>query len=402
MPVISARFTGSKLVGRDFQLWVQLVDEFGAALRLVGLADRLGGCAQAVERTQESAVGLVPPAHVARAAPSRLPQPVEPAVIADTEVRVRLDVVASEPTELRPRIADSGASARTRRRRRRAGPPPASRARRAALRARRRIREASTVSGIPPGEKPMSVITAGWYGTTGPSVSLTGWRTTDARRPRSRSRRPGSCWCGTRSPRTPVRCCRAGCPESTCPTRASVRPTPTAQRLAKLPIAAVYASPIERTTQTAKQIAAHHGIEVHRAPRCHRSRLRRLDRRQDRGARQDRRVEGRAGRAVACEVPERRDDSGDAVAHGRRARRGRCAPSPRDGGRGEPRRPDQVGDRALQRHASRPVPARACVARVRHGVRLPHLRRDDGEVQRHRRPRRPASRTREREARDRS
>ena len=36
----------------------------------------------------------------------------------------------------------------------------------------------------------------------------------------------------------------------------------TAQRLAKLPIAAVYASPIERTTQTAQQIAAHHALDV--------------------------------------------------------------------------------------------------------------------------------------------
>jgi probable phosphomutase (TIGR03848 family) len=36
----------------------------------------------------------------------------------------------------------------------------------------------------------------------------------------------------------------------------------TAQRLSKLPIAAVYASPIERTTQTATQIAARHGLEV--------------------------------------------------------------------------------------------------------------------------------------------
>jgi probable phosphomutase (TIGR03848 family) len=35
-----------------------------------------------------------------------------------------------------------------------------------------------------------------------------------------------------------------------------------AQRLAKLPVAAVYASPIERTTQTAQQIAAHHALEV--------------------------------------------------------------------------------------------------------------------------------------------
>src|SRR5436305_13890690 len=36
----------------------------------------------------------------------------------------------------------------------------------------------------------------------------------------------------------------------------------TAQRLAKLPIAAVYASPIERTTQTAQRIAAHHRLAV--------------------------------------------------------------------------------------------------------------------------------------------
>src|ERR1700752_2824297 len=35
-----------------------------------------------------------------------------------------------------------------------------------------------------------------------------------------------------------------------------------AQRLAKLPIAAVYASPIERTTQTAQRIATLHGLDV--------------------------------------------------------------------------------------------------------------------------------------------
>jgi probable phosphoglycerate mutase len=35
-----------------------------------------------------------------------------------------------------------------------------------------------------------------------------------------------------------------------------------ATRLAKLPIAAIYASPIERTTQTAQRIAAHHAIDV--------------------------------------------------------------------------------------------------------------------------------------------
>lgn len=40
----------------------------------------------------------------------------------------------------------------------------------------------------------------------------------------------------------------------------------TAQRLAKLPIAAVYASPIERTTQTAQQIALHHALDVQPLP----------------------------------------------------------------------------------------------------------------------------------------
>jgi probable phosphoglycerate mutase len=40
----------------------------------------------------------------------------------------------------------------------------------------------------------------------------------------------------------------------------------TAQRLAKLPVAAVYASPIERTTQTAQQIAAQHALDVQPLP----------------------------------------------------------------------------------------------------------------------------------------
>ena len=39
-----------------------------------------------------------------------------------------------------------------------------------------------------------------------------------------------------------------------------------ATRLAKLPIAAIYASPIERTTQTAQRIAAHHSMDVSPLP----------------------------------------------------------------------------------------------------------------------------------------
>ena len=40
----------------------------------------------------------------------------------------------------------------------------------------------------------------------------------------------------------------------------------TADRLAKLPVAVVYASPIERTTQTAEEIAARHGLDVQPLP----------------------------------------------------------------------------------------------------------------------------------------
>ncbi len=36
----------------------------------------------------------------------------------------------------------------------------------------------------------------------------------------------------------------------------------TAKRLANLPVGVIYASPIERTTQTAHRIAAHHGLDV--------------------------------------------------------------------------------------------------------------------------------------------
>jgi probable phosphoglycerate mutase len=38
------------------------------------------------------------------------------------------------------------------------------------------------------------------------------------------------------------------------------------ERLAKLPVAIVYASPIERTTQTAAAVAEHHGLEVQALP----------------------------------------------------------------------------------------------------------------------------------------
>ena len=298
-------------------------------------------------------------------------------MVADAEVRVRLDVVARELRRAAPTRRGSAASARTRRRPRRAG------LRSGCASAARSASSASsgsgssTVSGGPPGEKPTSVIASGcvrdrapvsWLPMTEPEARpMTDDRGRRPKQPRStsRSRRRGSCSCGTRSPRTPVRCCRAGCPASTSPRRASGRPRPPPQRLAKLPIAAVYASPIERTTQTAQLHRRAPRPRGAAAARRDRSRLRRLDRRQDRRPREDRRVEGRAGRAVARAVPGRRVDPRDAGAHGRRARRGRRRASARDGRRREPRRSDQVGDRALHRHAPRPVPAGARVARRR-------------------------------------
>ena len=54
------------------------------------------------------------------------------------------------------------------------------------------------------------------------------------------------------------------------------------ERLAPVPVAAVYASPIERTTQTAELIAKHHGLAGAAAPRRDRGRLRRVDRREAR------------------------------------------------------------------------------------------------------------------------
>src|SRR5690606_27017958 len=81
---------------------VELAEEQGAALGFVGLADGLGRRAQAVERAQEPAILLVAPADVAGSPPPARPQAVEAPVVADPEVRVALDVVASERAEPGP------------------------------------------------------------------------------------------------------------------------------------------------------------------------------------------------------------------------------------------------------------------------------------------------------------
>ena len=106
MPVMSARFKPATLLGSAVPAGVQLVQELVAPLRLVDLADGLRRRPQTFERAQEAAVGLVVPPDVSRSAPARLAQAVEAAVIADAEVRVRLDVVARELPEPRPRVEE--------------------------------------------------------------------------------------------------------------------------------------------------------------------------------------------------------------------------------------------------------------------------------------------------------
>src|SRR5262245_54599777 len=103
MPVMRARFMSMCLRGKPSRLpalpgpfRVELTEELGAAQLLVFLADRARRPPEAVERAQEPLVGRVAPADIARAAPPRLAQPVEAAVVADAEVRVGLDIVAGE------------------------------------------------------------------------------------------------------------------------------------------------------------------------------------------------------------------------------------------------------------------------------------------------------------------
>ena len=213
--------------------------------------------------------------------------------------------------------------------------------------------------------------------------------TTPAERP---SRRRGSCSCGTRSPRTPARCSRAACPASISPTRVVGQAEAAADRLAKLPIAAIYASPIERTTQTAQAIAAHHGLEVLPLPGVIEA---------DYGDWTGGKIADLAKtdewKVVQVAPSRARFPGGESIREMQartveRARRPRRRAPARDRRRRQPRRSDQVGDRALHGHAPRPVPAGTCRAGVGHGVRLPRVRRAAREVQRHRRPRRPPPR----------
>jgi hypothetical protein len=75
-----------------------------APLCFIELSDPPRHVGQASQRAQETAVGLISPTHVATAAPPTGAQRIQPAVVADAVVGVRLHVVATKVSELRPAV----------------------------------------------------------------------------------------------------------------------------------------------------------------------------------------------------------------------------------------------------------------------------------------------------------
>ena len=163
------------------------------------------------------------------------------------------------------------------------------------------------------------------------------------------------------------------------------------ERLAGLPVAVVYASPIERTTQTAEAVAQHHGLTVQPLPGVIEADYGEWTGGKLVGPGQDRSLEDGAAGAVARAVPRRRVAGRDADRAWSRALEAVVARPPgRAGGRRVARRPDQGRDRALHRGPPRPLPADRGVAGVGHGVRAVGPRRSHAQVQRHRLSRRAA------------
>ena len=221
-------------------------------------------------------------------------------------------------------------------------------------------------------------------------------RRADRRRPTAPSRRAdhGSCSCATRSPRRPGPMLSGRTPGIDLSEKGGGQAEALGERLAALPIAAVYASPIERTTQTA---AAHR-----RAPRARGAAAARRASRPTtasgpaaRSPTSPRPTCGRTvqRRAVARALPRRRVDRARCRrAWSPRSRRSSPTTRARSSWSCVARRPDQGRDRALHRHAPRPVPAHRRVAGVGHRVRASaRTARDAREVQRHRRARRAAA-----------
>ena len=119
----------------------------------------------------------------------------------------------------------------------------------------------------------------------------------------------------------------------------------------------VYASPLERTRETAAPVAAALGLAGPGGPRADRVRLRRVDREGAQEAHEAARVGHRAALPERLPLSRRRVLCRHAGRHGRDDGRPADPPPRRERRGGLPRRPDQGGRRRRPRHPPRPVPA---------------------------------------------
>lgn len=85
-------------------MWIQLQQEGRAALRFVGLTDLCSHPAEPVQTAEETTVGRMLPADVARATPTVGPKRVQTPVISHAVRAVALDRVTAEVAELGPRL----------------------------------------------------------------------------------------------------------------------------------------------------------------------------------------------------------------------------------------------------------------------------------------------------------
>ena len=76
------------------------------------------------------------------------------------------------------------------------------------------------------------------------------------------SRARSSFWCATGRRRRRAGCCRGGPRDCICPTAGRAQAERVAERLAGLPVDAVYSSPLERACETAEPTAARTGLDV--------------------------------------------------------------------------------------------------------------------------------------------
>ena len=248
------------------------MQELAAASLLVDLADLTRALAQAVERAEETAVRLVPPAHVPRTTPARLPEAIEAAVVTDAGVRVTLHRVARELSESSPTVEEPRPPGHDRSDC--VAPLGVGRVEGVGERGQhlRWIRVEHGLRKPFRGERDRLVgHTEEVRGCAGRirEVTSTPPPTTDPAEADDAAAHP---------PPTRLVLVRHAVTAQTGPLLSGRTPgidlsdkgreqaKALGERLAGLPVAVVYASPIERTTQTAAAVAEHHGLEVQALP----------------------------------------------------------------------------------------------------------------------------------------